>query len=106
MDMELHYTSEFFFHTRDEIIKNLENRSEYCECSNEAEQLYNEVPILKELFEGDNVNQPIDLTKHQQQAIKRFIELKRNMQDMIEREHYYRGQRDCLICLHRCGIFE
>ena len=38
MDMELHYTSEFFFHTRDEIIKNLENRSEYCECSNEAEQ--------------------------------------------------------------------
>lgn len=106
MDKELHYTSEFFFHTRDEIIKNLENKSEYHECSSEAEQLCNEVPILMELFEGDNVDQPIDLTKHQRQAIRRFIELRRNMQDMVEREQYYRGQRDCLICLLRCGIFE
>ena len=106
MDMKLQHTGEFFFHTRDEIIKNLENKSEYYECSREAEQLCNKVPILMELFKGDNVDQPIDLTKHQRQAIRRFIELRRNMHDMIEREHYYRGQRDCLISLLRCGIFE
>lgn len=104
--MKLQHTGEFFFHTRDEIIKNLENKSEYYECSSEAEQLCNKVPILMELFKGDNVDQPIDLTKHQRQAIRRFIELRRNMHDMIEREHYYRGQRDCLISLLRCGIFE
>ncbi len=106
MDMELQHTGEFFFHMRDEIIKNLENKSEYYECSSEAEQLWDDVPILMELFEGENMDQSVDLTKCQRQAIRRFIELRQNMQDMIEREHYYRGKRDCLISLLRCGIFE
>lgn len=106
MFKKIKHTKEFFFYSRDEILKNLKNNKEYQKCKEERDRLWDEYPILMKLFEEKNMEQTVELTEKQQKAIRRFVELQGDMQDMVEREQYYRGHRDCLLYLLRSGIFE
>ena len=102
--MEKIHTEEFFFHTYDQIMKELHSQDAYRNVYEEIEQLEKEYPIIEQCFYGEKleVNQPV--TKDELQAIQRYIRLKRELESLIEREHYIRGHRDCLLYLLRCGV--
>lgn len=106
MFKEIRHTKEFFFHTRDEILKTLEKDKKYRECRSDSERIARQFPIIGELFEGSKKGTAVELTEREQAAFREYAEIRRDMQDMVEREHYVRGHRDCLLYLLRSGIFE
>lgn len=48
----------------------------------------------------------MELTEQEQKAFKEYVALQEDMQSMTEGEHYYRGHRDCLLYLLRCGMLK
>lgn len=73
MTEEIHM-DEFFFFTYDSILKKLGRDDEgYAELEGEVE------------------------------AVQKYMELKFDMQTYVEREHYFRGYKDCILFLIHCG---
>jgi len=103
---KLRHLDDFFFHTRDEILKTLEKDKKYRECRSDSERIARQFPIIGELLEGRKKGTAVELTEREQTAFREYVEIRRDMQDMVEREHYARGHRDCLLYLLRSGIFE
>lgn len=102
----LRHLDEFFFYTRDEILKTLEKDKKYQECRSDSERIARQFPIIVELLEGRKKGTTVELKEREQAAFREYVEIRRDMQDMVEREQYYRGHRDCLLYLLRSGIFE
>lgn len=94
---------EFFFFTHDNIVKALKTNECFYYYNRECEQLAKEFPLILELLEGKHMEVEVTLTQKEREAIKRLVELKREMQDMVEIEHYFWGHRDALRYLMRCG---
>lgn len=100
------HMEEYFFYMRDEILRRLESNKEFHEYYREVNRLREQFPIIDKLIEGQNLEQKVELTEKERRAFKEFAELQGDMRDMAEREHYYRGHRDCLLYLIRCGMLE
>lgn len=96
------YMDEFFFHIYDSVLKRLKENNGYAKQKAEEEQLAQQFVIIDNLREG----KPLDTgaTKQELEAVRRYVELKFDMQTYVEREHYFRGYRDCLLLLLHCGV--
>ncbi len=103
---KLQHLNEFFFHTRDEILKTLEKDKKYRECRSDSERIARQFPIIGELLEGSKKGTAVELTEREQAAFREYAEIREDMRCMVEREHYVRGHRDCLLYLLRSGMFE
>lgn len=101
MTEEIHMY-EFFFFMYDSILKKLarEDRG-YAELEDEVEKLTKKYPLIKHLREGESVNG--EVKQKEMQAVGKYMELKYDMHTYIEREHYFRGYRDCILFLSHCG---
>ena len=104
--MEKIHIEEFFFHTRDQILRELKRDKIYQNLYEKAEKMGKEFPVIEKLFYDEDVWKIQGVTNEELTAIQEYIDLKRNMEDMVEREHYIRGHRDCLLYLMRCGVLE
>lgn len=93
---------EFFFFTHDNILKALKTNECFYDYNRECKQLAEQFPIILKLLEGEHMEE-VTLTLKEQEAVGRFVELKREMQDMVEIEYYFQGHRDALRYLMRCG---
>lgn len=100
MTEEIHM-SEFFFFTYDSILKKLDKEEGYKENKEKLDKLTKKFPVIEYLHEGKIVNN--EATKEEMQAIQKYMELKFDMQRYVEREHYLRGYRDCILFLIHCG---
>lgn len=101
MTEEIHM-DEFFFFTYDSILKKLGRDDEgYAELEEEVEKLVKEYPLIKNLREDKPVNN--GATQEEVEAVQKYMELKFDMQTYVEREHYFRGYRDCILFLVHCG---
>lgn len=101
MTEEIHM-DEFFFFTYDSILKKLSREDEgYAELEGEVEKLTKEYPLIMNLREGKLVND--GATREEVEAVQKYMELKFDMQTYVEREHYFRGYRDCILFLIHCG---
>lgn len=101
MTEEIHM-DEFFFFTYDSILKKLSRGDEgYTELEGEVEKLIKGYPLIKNLREGKSVND--GATREEVEAVQKYMELKFDMQTYVEREHYFRGYRDCILFLIHCG---
>lgn len=102
--MEKIHTEEFFFHMRDQILRELKRDEIYQNLYERAEKMGKEFPVIEQLFYVGDVQKIQGVTHEELKAIQEYIDLKSNMEDMVEREHYIRGHRDCLLYLMRCGV--
>lgn len=100
------HMEDYFFYMRDGILKKLKTERVYHEYYREANHLREQFPIIDKLIEGQNMGQKVELTRKEWIAFKEYADLQGDMQDMTEREYYYRGHRDCLLYLIRCGMFD
>lgn len=101
MTEEIHM-DEFFFFTYDSILKKLGRENEgYKELEKEVDKLVMEYPLIKKLREGNTVNE--GATQAEMEAVQKYMELRYDMQTYVEREHYFRGYRDCILFLIHCG---
>lgn len=98
---EVIHLNEFFFHTYDSILKKLAKDKGYKEQDDELNKLEKEFPIIKLLSEGATVTD--GATQQEIAAVQKYMQLKFEMQDYVEREHYFRGYRDCILFLVDCG---
>lgn len=93
---------EFFLFTYDSILKKLGRDDKgYTRIEEEMKKLVKEYPLIKKLLEGNSVNE--GATQAEVEAVQKYMELKFDLQTYIEREHYYRGYRDCILFLIHCG---
>ncbi len=93
---------EFFLFTYDSILKKLGRDDKgYTRIEEEMKKLVKEYPLIKKLREGNSVNE--GATQAEVEAVQKYMELKFDLQTYIEREHYYRGYRDCILFLIHCG---
>lgn len=106
MNERSEHTGEYFFYMRDEILKKLKTDKIYQDDYREVNRLREQFPIIDRLIEGENMGQKVELTEQERKAFKEYADLQRDMRDMTEREHYYRGHKDCILYLIRCGMFE
>ena len=98
---------EFFFHTFDAVIKGLEKKQSYKELYEETERLSKAYPIIgKLLYDGNIKDLQGEITQQEFEAIQTYVKLKYDMQNQIEIEYYFRGHKDCLLFLLRCGILK
>ena len=104
--MEKIHTEEFFFHTRDQILRELKQDKIYRNLYEKTETMGKEFPVIKKLFYDGDVQNVQGVTQGELTAVQEYINLKRNMEDMVEQEHYIWGHRDCLLYLMRCGILD
>ena len=100
MTEEIHM-SEFFFFTYDSILKKLGKEEGYQEQMKELNELTEKFPVIHDLWEGKVVR--TGATKEEMEAVQKYMELKFDMQSYVEREHYFRGFRDCILFLVHCG---
>lgn len=98
---EVIHLDEFFFHTYDSILKKLAKDKGYKEQDDELDKLEKEFPITKLLSEGKTVTD--GATQQEIEAVQKYMQLKFEMQNYVEREHYFRGYRDCILFLVHCG---
>jgi len=98
---EVIHLDEFFFHTYDSILKKLAKDKGYKEQDDELDKLEKEFPIIKLLSEGKTVTD--GATQQEIEAVQKYMQLKFEMQNYVEREHYFRGYRDCILFLVHCG---
>lgn len=100
MTEEIHM-SEFFFFTYDSVLKKLGREEGYQELMKELDRLTEKFPVVHDLREGKAVN--AGTTKEEMEVVQKYMELKFDMQSYVEREHYFRGFRDCILFLVHCG---
>ncbi len=101
MTEEIHM-DEFFFFTYDSILKKLSREDKgYTRMEEEVEKLVEEYPLIKELRGSNAVNE--GATQAEMEAVQKYMELRYDMQTYVEREHYFRGYRDCILFLIHCG---
>lgn len=100
MTEEIHM-SELFFFTYDSILKKLDKEEGYKEKKEKLDKLTKKFPVIEYLREGKTVNSGV--TKEEMETIQKYMELKFDMQRYVEREHYLRGYRDCILFLIHCG---
>ena len=98
---EVIHLDEFFFHTYDSILKKLAKDNGYKEQDDELDKLEKEFPIIKLLSEGKIVTD--GASQQEIEAVQKYMQLKFEMQNYVEREHYFRGYRDCILFLVHCG---
>lgn len=67
----------------------------------EVEKLVKGYPLIKKLCEGNTIND--GATQAEVEAVQKCMELKFDLQTYVEREHYFRGYRDCILFLIHCG---
>ncbi len=60
--------NDFFFHTRDEILKTLEKDKKYQECRSDSERIARQFPIIGELLEGRKKGTTVELTERERAA--------------------------------------
>ncbi len=95
------HMDEFFFFTYDSILKKLGREDKgYTELEGEVEKLTKQYPLIEYLREGKVVNN--GATQAEVEAVQKYMELKFDMQTYVEREHYFRGYRDCILFLIHC----
>lgn len=103
--MDLHM-DEFVFHMRDGILKKLQADKGFREMSQEVDKLAEKYPVIPELFEGKNTEHICELTPEERAAIGKYAQMRYEMHDMVEWEHYIRGHRDSMLLMNRCGFFD
>ena len=88
--------------TYDSILKKLSRKDDgYTELEGEVDKLVKEYPLIKKLREGNTIND--GATQAEMEAVRKYMELRYDMQTYVEREHYSRGYRDCILFLIHCG---
>ncbi len=88
--------------TYDSILKKLSRKDDgYTELEGEVDKLVKEYPLIKKLREGNTIND--GATQAEMEAVRKYMELRYDMQTYVEREHYFRGYRDCILFLIHCG---
>ena len=96
------FSLSFFFFTYDSILKKLSREDEgYAELEEEVDTLVKEYPLLEKLRESNIING--GATQAEMEAIQKYMDLKYEMQTYVEREHYFRGYRDCILFLIHFG---
>lgn len=97
------HMDEFFFFTYDSILKKLGRENQgYVELKREVDKLTKKYPLIKNLHESKSVND--GATRKEVEAVQKYMELKFEMQIYVEREHYFRGYRDCILFMIHCGV--
>ncbi len=92
----------FFFFTYDSILKKLgRGESRICRTKREVDKLTKKYPLIKNLHESKSVND--GATRKEVEAVQSIWNLKFEMQIYVEREHYFRGYRDCILFMIHCG---
>lgn len=67
----------------------------------EVDTLVKEYPLLEKLRESNTISG--GATQAEMEAIQKYMEFRYDMQTYVEREHYFRGYRDCILFLIHCG---
>jgi len=91
---------------RDQMLKELRKNEQYEAVKLESEELEKKYPVIQELFEAEREGGTLDLDEKVQKAIRRYMELRMDMQDCLEIKFYLRGHSDCIRYLLQCGLIE
>lgn len=97
---------DYLFHMYDGLLKELQQEADYQEDSKEAEAIEDKYPIIREILEGDHIQQDKVLSVEVQKAIKEYVELRVNMQDDLQIKYYLRGYHDCISLFLKCGMLK
>ena len=96
------HMDEFFFFTYDSILKKLGREDKgYTELEREVDTLVKEYPLIEKLRESNTINE--GATQEEVETVQKYMALRYDMQTYVEREHYFRGYRDCILFLIHCG---
>ena len=96
------HMDEFFFFTYDSILKKLGREDKgYTELEREVDTLVKEYPLIEKLRESNTINE--GATQEELETVQKYMALRYDMQTYVEREHYFRGYRDCILFLIHCG---
>lgn len=104
MQRILEGNSEYLFRMYDELLKELKQTKGYREDSKNADEIDDKYPIIREILEGNHIQQERVLSAEVQTAIKEYVELRVNMQDDLQIKYYLRGYYDCISLLLKCGL--
>lgn len=104
MQRILNELDEYLFRMYDELLKELKQTECYRDDSNEAEKLEKEYPVIRDVLNEVSIQKELVLSLEEQNAIKRFVELRNNMQDDLQIKYYLRGLRDCILLMVKCGL--
>lgn len=63
--------------------------------------LIKEYPLIEKLRQSNTING--GATQEEMETVQKYMNLRYDMQTYVEREHYFRGYRDCILFLIHCG---
>ncbi len=106
MQLFLEGLDDYLFHMRDQMLKELRKNEQYEAVKLESEELEKKYPVIQELFATEREGGTLDLDEKVQKAIRRYVELRMDMQDCLEIKFYLRGHSDCIRYLLQCGLIE
>ena len=96
------HMDEFFFFFFFSILKKLGREDKgYTELEREVDTLVKEYPLIEKLRESNTINE--GATQEELETVQKYMALRYDMQTYVEREHYFRGYRDCILFLIHCG---
>lgn len=98
--------NEYFFCMFDQLLKELKQTEDYRNDSKEAEKIEDKYPIIRHILEGDNIQRECLLSVEVHTAIKKYVELRENMQEDLRIKYYLRGYHDCISLLIKCGMLK
>lgn len=104
MQRILNELDEYLFRMYDELLKELKQTECYRDDSNEAEKLEKEYPVIRQFMEGESIEKELVLSVEVQNAIKKYVQLRNNMQDDLQTKYYLRGLHDCILLMVKCGL--
>ena len=74
--------------------------SEYAKMWRAANQMQQDYPVIVKLLESSG---PVSLTADEHEALLRYFDLQRQLEDMERREIYFRGHADNFAYLKKIG---
>ena len=84
-----------------DIITNLNKTdSEYASIRRDAAQIQQDYPVIEKILEGSG---PVSLTADEHEALVRYLDLERHIEDAERRQIYFRGHTDNFAYLKRIG---
>lgn len=85
----------------DMMVDLADTNAEYAAMRIEARRLHQEFPLLEHVLEGSGA---VSLTAEEHEALSRYSDLARQMED-VERQHiYFRGHTDAFAYFKRIGV--
>lgn len=95
---------DYLFRMYNELLMQLQQEEHYKDLLDEVQNLESKFPIIREIFEGENIGIDYNLSCEERSAIKKYVELRLDMQDDLQIKYYLRGFHDFLILLFKCDI--